>query len=240
MKLWGVAMVRNEADVIEAFVRRDLTVLDGLTVVDHRSTDATPRVLEDPRRRGAAAGDRDRDRRGRVLPRRDDDRRRCRRVQVDRRGFRLRARRRRVRAGCRRSRTAGTRAGRVASRVQRRALRWQTFVPDSAAPAGDAVAVARGARRLETERHGAFKLVVARHFLDTPEAIIIHGNHSVFPRQGHAGGHDGAAGGDLGRGGRAGPAAEIRSRDQFVAKVAVKWLGRTAIEETPGYRTSRP
>ena len=30
MRLFGVAMVRNEADVIEAFVRHNLGVLDGL------------------------------------------------------------------------------------------------------------------------------------------------------------------------------------------------------------------
>lgn len=45
MKLWGVAMVRNEADIIEAFVRHNLTILDGLVVVDHGSADATPRIL---------------------------------------------------------------------------------------------------------------------------------------------------------------------------------------------------
>jgi glycosyltransferase involved in cell wall biosynthesis len=45
MKLWGVAMARNEADVIEAFIRHNLTVLDGLAIVDHGSTDATPAIL---------------------------------------------------------------------------------------------------------------------------------------------------------------------------------------------------
>ena len=45
MKLWGVAMVRNESDVIEAFVRHNLTVLDGLIVVDHGSSDATMPIL---------------------------------------------------------------------------------------------------------------------------------------------------------------------------------------------------
>ena len=45
MRLWGVAMVRNEADIIEAFVRHNLSILDGLVVVDHGSADATPRIL---------------------------------------------------------------------------------------------------------------------------------------------------------------------------------------------------
>ena len=34
MRLFGVTMVRNEADVIEAYVRHNLTVLDGLVVID--------------------------------------------------------------------------------------------------------------------------------------------------------------------------------------------------------------
>lgn len=39
-------MVRNEADVIEAFVRHHVMVLDELIVVDHRSSDGTGELLE--------------------------------------------------------------------------------------------------------------------------------------------------------------------------------------------------
>ena len=46
MRLWAVAMVRNEADIIEAFVRHNLAFLDGLVILDHRSTDATPGILQ--------------------------------------------------------------------------------------------------------------------------------------------------------------------------------------------------
>ena len=45
MRIWGVSMVRNEADVIEAFVRHNLAFLDGLVVMDHGSIDSTPRIL---------------------------------------------------------------------------------------------------------------------------------------------------------------------------------------------------
>ena len=45
MRLFGVAMVRNEADIIEAFVRHNLSVLDGLAIADHDSIDATPAIL---------------------------------------------------------------------------------------------------------------------------------------------------------------------------------------------------
>ena len=45
MRLFGVAMARNEADVIEAFVRHNLSVLDGLAIVDHGSLDGTAEIL---------------------------------------------------------------------------------------------------------------------------------------------------------------------------------------------------
>ena len=45
LKLWGVSMVRNEADIIEAFVRHNLAFLDGLAILDHNSTDGTLEVL---------------------------------------------------------------------------------------------------------------------------------------------------------------------------------------------------
>ena len=45
MRLFGVTMVRNEADVIEAFVRHNLGILDGLAVVDHGSIDGTSEIL---------------------------------------------------------------------------------------------------------------------------------------------------------------------------------------------------
>lgn len=45
MRRFGVVMVRNEADVIEASVRHNLTVLDGLVVIDHGSFDGTSEIL---------------------------------------------------------------------------------------------------------------------------------------------------------------------------------------------------
>ena len=46
MILWGIAMVRNEEDIVEPFVRHNLAFLDGLTLLDHRSEDGTPGTLE--------------------------------------------------------------------------------------------------------------------------------------------------------------------------------------------------
>ena len=45
MKLAAVAMVRNEADIIESFVRHNLQYLDRLVVVDHNSDDGTAEIL---------------------------------------------------------------------------------------------------------------------------------------------------------------------------------------------------
>jgi len=45
MNLVGVAMVKNEADIIEAFVRHNLELLDHLLIVDHQSSDATVAIL---------------------------------------------------------------------------------------------------------------------------------------------------------------------------------------------------
>jgi hypothetical protein len=45
MKFHGVACVKNEADIVEAFVRHNLGFLDQLRLIDHGSTDATPDIL---------------------------------------------------------------------------------------------------------------------------------------------------------------------------------------------------
>src|SRR5437773_4876324 len=46
MRLLGVAMVRDEADVIETFVRHNLNFLDGLAIIDHCSVDGTAEILK--------------------------------------------------------------------------------------------------------------------------------------------------------------------------------------------------
>ena len=46
MRLAGVAMVRNECDIVEAFVRHHAAVLDQLYIVDTGSSDGTLEILE--------------------------------------------------------------------------------------------------------------------------------------------------------------------------------------------------
>ena len=55
---------------------------------------------------------------------------------------------------------------------------WLTYLPALDAP-GDIVARLRRARRKADERHGLYKVIVRRSFLDTPDAQIDAGNHRV-------------------------------------------------------------
>lgn len=45
MRIVGVAVVRDEEDIVEASIRHNLRVLDAIQVVDHASTDATSAIL---------------------------------------------------------------------------------------------------------------------------------------------------------------------------------------------------
>jgi hypothetical protein len=45
MKTALVSVVRNEADIIEVFVRHHAKLFDKLFIIDHRSTDGTSDIL---------------------------------------------------------------------------------------------------------------------------------------------------------------------------------------------------
>ena len=45
MKLAAVAMLRNEADIVESFVRHNLRFVDRMYLIDHDSVDATPAII---------------------------------------------------------------------------------------------------------------------------------------------------------------------------------------------------
>lgn len=51
-KLVGMAMVRNEADIVESFVRYNLRLLDELVMVVHSSTDETLHIVEQLKHEG--------------------------------------------------------------------------------------------------------------------------------------------------------------------------------------------
>lgn len=52
MRLGAAAVVKNEADIIEVFVRHHLTLLDDLRIVDNDSTDGTYEILLELQREG--------------------------------------------------------------------------------------------------------------------------------------------------------------------------------------------
>lgn len=52
MKIVSVTFVRNEADVIETFVRHHAQIVDSMIIVDHMSMDDTPLILENLKSEG--------------------------------------------------------------------------------------------------------------------------------------------------------------------------------------------
>ncbi len=180
MKLCGVAMVRNEEDIVETFVRHNLTVLDGLLVVDHGSSDRTLDVLralceerlplivtrnESPGYLQAeimTTAARDvfaRVRADIVFPLDADEflhvpsRERLERALAD---------------------LPPGHTGRLA---------WPTFVPSFDRPGRDMPSILRGTRRLAREAPApeavAAKTVLPRWFADLPDAYLVMGSHHV-------------------------------------------------------------
>ena len=217
MKLVGMAMARNECDIVEAFVRHNLTVLDGLYIVDHGSVDSTPRIL------AALVSE------GLPLEVGSETSLEFRQSVV-------------VSAAARRLLANGAdfvflldadEFLKVPSRPRLEAAlaslpqgihavqEWHNYVPDFSRPL-DTAALIRSARRAATLRQSLYKAVVSRDFLDSA-AVIAEGNHWVQTRP------DAEASSTVGH---ARLLAEesavahvpIRSAAQFKAKMAVGWL----------------
>jgi hypothetical protein len=222
-KLIGAAMVRNEADIIEAFVRHNLTVLDGLAIVDHGSFDGTSEILAALAAEGLP-----------VMVVRDDstahfqDEITTRLVRdvlartpadfvfvIDADEF-LKAPSRPLLDRVLRGLPPGMHA----------VMDWHTYVPDFAVPdpAPDIRARIAGAKRLARERHGLYKVVVAREFARTPAAWIARGNHLVVPSLDDSGPRRSNPHARLAPEVVALAHVPVRSRDQFFAKIAIGWL----------------
>ena len=175
MQLVGVAMVRNEADVVEAFVRHNLRTLDRLLVVDHRSDDGTRDILAALVREGLPL----------VVEHEEGAAQRQSEVTT-------RLARAAFAAGADvvlpvdadeflkvPSRAALERVLRSVPASLCGALAWQTYVPEAdTEPAGDAFPTLR--RRRATEAHGLQKVVLTRAFGDAPAAVVGYGNHTVL------------------------------------------------------------
>jgi hypothetical protein len=218
VKLWGVAMVRDEADIIEAFVRHNLTVVDGLAIIDHGSSDGTAEILAALIAEG--------------LPLR---------TTVDRdANFRQSAvitrMAREVFSACDPDYIFLLDADeflKVPSRARLEALleplppevhaiqSWQSYVPDFANE-HDTVSLLKSARRAPPPQPAVNKAIVSRHFLHSP-TLIAEGNHLVLR----------AVGAESYPIVRHVPLREeecaiahvpVRSAAQFSAKIAVGWL----------------
>jgi hypothetical protein len=184
VKLCGVTMLRNEADVVESFVRHNLSFLDNLFVVDHGSSDGTAEILDALVAEGLPL---EVDRDASVGYLQSEIMTRAARHAFARHGADfvfaidgdefLKVPRRELLESVLATLPRGLHG----------AMQWQTYVPDfdGAVPApGNALAQAK--RRLAEERHGLHKVIVARAFADMPEAVIAVGNHVVLPNAAHS------------------------------------------------------
>lgn len=184
MKLFGAATLRNEADIVESFVRHNLSLVDGLVVVDHGSSDGTSEILQALVAEGLAldverdesAGHLQSEIMTRAVRRAFAQRAADFVFALDGDEF-LKAPRRELLGDVLATLPHGLHA----------AMSWQTYVPefDEGSPA-PGTALARAKRRLAEERHGMHKVIVARAFAETPAAVIAAGNHVVLPSEGHA------------------------------------------------------
>jgi hypothetical protein len=217
MRIYGSAVVRNEADLIEVFIRHNLTALDGIVVVDHMSQDGTFEILQAMAGEGLpvflaretspvfdqitlynrlvrhifATSDADW-----VFPLDADE--------------------------FLKTPSRGTLEGVLAADDAAPALTvdWQTYVPTVFA--SDALATLRAAQRLRVERHGLSKVAVSRRFAQTADLTIGNGHHYLLR-------------GDPKNPTRVATAAAapevaalahvpVRSARQFTTKIAVGWL----------------
>lgn len=225
MRLFGVAMVRDEADVVEAFVRHNARILDGLIVADHGSLDGTRGILSRLEAEGLPL---------RVVP-------------VDEPAF---FQSRHVTELARRALAAehadfafaldADEFLKVPSRpvlesalsavpaAMHALVHWQTYVPDDLESAST-FGPGHLWRRLKSERHAMHKVAASRALLETPSAVITDGNHLVAepyartpPR--HA---------RLPAGVVAYAHCPVRSREQLSAKVVTGYLADLAAQ-APG------
>ena len=223
MHLCAAAIVRNEADIIEAFVRHNLTVVDHLALVDHGSFDGTSEILAALVEEGLPLTvERDE----RVGFFQSEVVTLCARDLLRRGGdfvFMLDADeflRTPSRSGL------DQMLARVPARMHALA-RWVTYIPDfNRTSRDDPVALLHSARRLPAERQLLHKVVVSRRFVETPAAFVAMGNHRVYPSDDapdnpcpHA--HMPAEAIAVAH-------VPIRSANQLTGKIAIGWLAHLA------------
>ncbi|TMH59348.1 MAG: glycosyltransferase family 2 protein [Betaproteobacteria bacterium] len=225
MRLLGVTMVRNEADVIEAFVRHNLSIVDGLLIVDHGSFDGTPGILAKLESEGLPL---------RVVHDADPAYRQAGSMTALAREALTRDAADFVFALDAdeflkvRSRTELEAALAEVPRGMHAVMHWLTYVPD--AFDDDAAGFGPGHLwwRLETERQTLLKVIVSRALLERPTDSIAMGNHSVLSRtEPHAPPHA-----RLRQDVVALAHCPVRSRAQLEAKIVIGHLAHLAARGT--------
>ena len=223
-KIWSVSMVRNEADIVEPWVRHNARILDGMAIIDHGSIDgtleiltalarerlpivliksATPGYLQEQITTATARDVFRQTGADFVMPLDADEF-----VKI-------------------RSRDEFDRALLAIPPRMNGLMHWLTYVPDFAKAPEGILALLASARRMSPERQTFEKALMSRYLLERPEATLANGNHYVANKlrgsseeaEPHARIRDEFA---------ALAHVPIRSAAQFVTKVAVKKLGRIA------------
>jgi len=222
VRLLGAAHVRNEADIVEAFVRHNLVLLDGLAIVDHASVDATPDILRALKDEGLP-----------VFLARDES------PAFDQRPMQNRLVRHLLatsdatwifpldadeflRAP---SRDALVNALSSVGNIPDLALEWTTYVPDFDAH-DDVLACVRNARRVRDDGHGLRKVAVSRAFGADADLYLSKGQHRVLSRRSTA---TRPASHVADRRTLSIAHVPIRSAGQFTAKVALGWLANLRV-----------
>jgi hypothetical protein len=217
VRLLGAAHVRNEADIVEAFVRHNLGLLDGIAIVDHGSVDATPDILRALTAEGLPIFVAQEPRP--VFDQQALQNRLVRHVfatsdaawvfPLDADEF--------LRAPSPQSLRATLGAHPAATDV---ALEWQTYLP-SFESGGESLARLRGARRVQDDRHDFRKVAVSRRFAADPDLYLIRGQHGVMSRRANAPRRMQTV---LPPGEVALAHVPVRSAAQFTVKIAIGWL----------------
>lgn len=218
MRLIGVTMVRNEVDVLEAFVRHNLSFLDGLFIVDHGSFDGTADVLASLQAEGLPLKiSRDADPAYRQSETMTELAREALRegadfvFAIDADEF-LKVQ----------SRATLERALADVPSGVHAAMHWLTYVPD--AFDDDEFGPGHLWWRLKAERHGLVKVIAGQALLDRPGDAIAMGNHAVM----NAGAAVLRPHARLSREAVALAHCPVRSRAQLEAKIIVGHLANLA------------
>jgi len=225
-KVWSVSMVRNEADIVEAFVRHNASILDGMAIIDHGSIDGTLSILTSLAREKlpliliksttpgylqeqiTTATARDvfaQTGADFVMPLDADEF-----LKVP-------------------SRDAFDRALQAFPPRMNGLLHWLTYVPDFSKAEQGTLALLASARRLSPERQIFHKALMSRYLMEQPQATLANGNHFVARRL-HGPPDDAEPHARIRDEFAVLAHVPIRSAAQFITKVAVKKLGRIAAQ----------